>query len=500
MTGRNRILFAGLFHETHTFVPTRTPLSDFTIRRGDEVLARRGDGSTLDGFMEVADGAAWEIVPVADYGALPAGTVEHAVFEAFWRELEDALRRELRVGLDGIWLALHGAMVTTECEDPEGELLGRIRQVPGAERLPLFGVFDLHATFTPAMARHANALVAYRENPHTDARESAMRSASLLARALETGSLPRMKSRGAPVVWPPTGTGTADRPMRDLEDLARRIETEDPNIWAVNVIGGYSFSDVPEAGVSFSLVTTGSDEKADAALARLVETAVALREFGVPREWDLDAAIAKIRNHRGGPVILIEPADNIGGGAPGDCTAILRALLRHKVGNAAVAIADPGAVASLEDAAPGERRRLSIGGKGSALDEGPVDVEATFVSRSDGRFTLEDRNSHLAAVQGVNFNMGPCAVVTVGDGITVLLTTRKTPPFDLAQLRSQGIVPESLSVIAVKAAVAHRRAYDPIAVGSYTVTTPGPCTSDLTRLPYRRLRRPIFPLDPPWRP
>jgi microcystin degradation protein MlrC len=127
-------------------------------------------------------------------------------------------------------------------------------------------------------------------------------------------------------------------------------------------------------------------------------------------------------------------------------------------------------------------------------------LEATFVSRSGGRFTLEDRNSHLAAVQGVNFNMGPCAVVTVGDGITVLLTTRKTPPFDLAQLRSQGIVPEKLSVIAVKAAVAHRRAYDPIAVGSYTVTTPGPCTSDLTRLPYRRLRRPIFPLDPPWRP
>jgi microcystin degradation protein MlrC len=451
--------------------------------------------------MEVADDKGWEIVPTVDYGALPAGTVEHAVFEAFWRELEDALRRELQAGLDGIWLALHGAMVTTECEDPEGELLRRIREVPGAERLPLFGVFDLHATFTPAMARQADCLVGYRENPHTDARESAMRSASLLARAIETGDRPRMKSRAAPVVWPPTGVGTADRPMRDLEELARRIEAEDPEIWAVNVVGGYAFSDVPEAGVSFSLVTTGSDEKADAALAALVQTAGALREFGVPREWDLDAAIGEIGKHRGGPVILVEPADNIGGGAPGDCTAVLRALLRHKVTNAAVAIADPAAVAALKDVKPGERRRLSLGGKGSLLDEGPVDVEATFVSRSDGRFTLEDRNSHLAAVQGVHFNMGPCAVVTVGDGgVTVLLTSRKTPPFDLAQLRSQGIVPEKLSVIGVKAAVAHRRAYDPIAVASYTVTTPGPCTSDLTRLPYRRLRRPIFPLDPPWRP
>lgn len=501
MTTHRRILFAGFFHETHTFVPELTRLSDFSIRRGAVLLARRGDGSMIDGFLEVAHQSAWDIIPVADYGALPAGPVDHAVMEAFWVELADALRGELQTGgLDGIWLALHGAMVTTECEDPEGELLRRIRAVPGAQELPVFGVFDLHATFTPVMARHANGLVAYRENPHTDARESAVRAAQLLKRALETGERPRMLSRTAPVVWPPTGTGTADRPMRDLEDLARRIEAEDPDVWAVNVIGGYAFSDVPEVGVSFSLVTTGAEEKAESALAELVEMAVSLRELGVPREWDLEAALADIGKARGGPVILVEPADNIGGGAPGDGTAILRAFLRHKVRNAAVAIADGAAVESLKEAKCGETRRLSIGGKGSALDEGPVEVDATFVSRSDGRFTLEDRNSHLAAAQGVTFEMGPCAVVTAGEGITVLLTSRKTPPFDLAQLRSQGIIPENLSLIGVKAAVAHRRAYDRIAAASYTVTTPGPCTSDLTQLPYRRVRRPIFPLDPPWRP
>jgi microcystin degradation protein MlrC len=501
MKKRRRILFAGLFHETHTFVPERTTLADFAIRRGPDLLARRGDGSTIDGFLEVADRADFELIAVSDFAALPAGPVDHDVLETFWLELETALRRELAGGgLDGIWLALHGAMVTTQCEDPEGELLRRVREVPGAARLPIFGVFDLHATFTPAMARHADALVAYRENPHTDARESAMRSATLLARALETGVTPRMLSRTAPVLWPPTGTGTADRPMRDLEALAREIEAQDPEIWAVNVIGGYSFSDVPDAGVAFSVVTSGSDEKASEALARLVETAVSLREFGVPRQWNLDAALAHIGAPARGPVILVEPADNIGGGAPGDGTAVLRALLRHKVRNAAVAIADRAAVESLRDAKPGETRRLSIGGKGSALDEGPVEVDATLVSASDGHFFLEDRNSHLAASQGDSFDMGPSAVVAVGDGVRVLLTSRKTPPFDLAQFRSQGLVPEELSLIGVKAAVAHRRAYDPIAAASYTVTTPGPCTSDLTQLPYRRIRRPIFPLDPPWTP
>ncbi len=501
MTPRHRILFAAFFHETHSFVPELTRRSDFSSLIGTDLLGQRGDGSMIDGFLEVADQAGWDVVPVANWGAQPAGPVDHAVFEAFWSELDAALRRELQgSGLDGIWLALHGAMVTTECADPEGELLRRIRAVPGADTLPLFGAFDLHATFTAEMARHADALVAYRENPHTDARETAVRSAHLLKRALDTGVRPHMLSRTAPVIWPPTGTGTADRPMRDLEDLARQIEGQDADIWAVNVIAGYSFSDVPDAGVSFSLVTTGPDESAEAVLAQLVETAVALRELGVPREWDLDAALADIGEPKRGPVILVEPADNIGGGGPGDCTAILRAFLRHKVRNAAVAIADGAAVESLRDARPGETRRLSIGGKGSALDEGPVEVDATFVSRSDGRFTVEDRNSHFVAAQGVNIEMGPSAVVTVGEGVTILLTSRKTAPNDLGQFRSQGIIPENLSFIGVKAAVAHRRAYDRIAAASYTVTTPGPCTSDLTQLPYRRVRRPVFPLDPPWRP
>ena len=90
--------------------------------------------------------------------------------------------------------------------------------------------------------------------------------------------------------------------------------------------------------------------------------------------------------------------------------------------------------------------------------------------------------------------MGPSAVVET-EGIKVLLTTLKTPPFDLGQLRSQGIIPEELAVIGVKAAVAHRRAYDKIAKGSYTVATPGPCTSALTTLPYQRLRKPVFPIS-----
>lgn len=491
---RPRILLAGLFHETHSFVDDITTIAEYRINRGADILGRRGDGSTIDGFLGVAAREGWQVVPVSDFSALPSGTTEQAVFEQFSAELIAGLEAALaNGGLDGIWLSLHGAMVTTECVDPEGELLRRVRGVAGTEALPIFGVFDLHATFTPLMAAGANGLVSYRENPHIDAYDAAVRSADLLARALRERVLPKMLARNVPIIWPPTGTGTADRPMRDLEVLARHIEADNPEIWTVNVVAGYAFSDVPDVGVAFSVTTIGSEEQARTALDRLEQLAMALRELGLPAEWTLDAALEQVKRSADGPSIIVEPSDNIGGGAPGDGTAVLRGLIRHGLSNAAVAIADPAAVAALDGAVPGEVRRLSIGGKGSRLDEGPLALEVILVSRSDGKFTLEDRHSHLAAMQGVHFSMGPSAVVDYR-GIKILLTSRKTPPFDLAQFRSQGIIPEALSVIGVKAAVAHRRAYDPIARRSFTVTTPGPCSSDLRSLPYKRLGRPVFPV------
>jgi microcystin degradation protein MlrC len=121
-------------------------------------------------------------------------------------------------------------------------------------------------------------------------------------------------------------------------------------------------------------------------------------------------------------------------------------------------------------------------------------LEVRVIRHSDGRFMLEDQYSHLAAGHGQCVEMGPCTLVRHA-GVLVLLTSRRTPPFDLGQWRSQGVDPEKLSVIGIKAAAGHRRVYDPIAAASYTVDLPGPCAENLKHLPYRRIRRPVFPLD-----
>ena len=219
-----KVLFAGIFHETHCFTTDRTTLADFRIERGEVVFERRGDGSQIDGFFEVSDREGWTVLPTASYTAIPLGIVTADVFEAFWRDVEPIASVSGRQGVDAIYLSLHGAMVTEAIEDVEGELLRRLRAISGLRDIPLFGVFDFHANFTEAMAAKANGLVCYRENPHTDARATGVRAAELLCRCFHGGGLPRMHRLSPPIVWPPTGTGTADSPMRDLEALALEIE------------------------------------------------------------------------------------------------------------------------------------------------------------------------------------------------------------------------------------------------------------------------------------
>ena len=139
---------------------------------------------------------------------------------------------------------------------------------------------------------------------------------------------------------------------------------------------------------------------------------------------------------------------------------------------------------------------LPIGGKGWPLDPGPVTLDVELMSRSDGVLNWKIATAISPGQPGVRLDvLGPTAVVR-HRGLTIMLTSAKLPPFDLGQWRSQGIDPEKLSIIGVKAAVGHRQAYDPIASASFTVRTSGPCTSDLASLPYRHVRRPVFPLDP----
>jgi microcystin degradation protein MlrC len=480
-----RIFIAGLFHETHTFVDGKTSLADFKIRRGEEMLACEGDASPLGGVLEYAKKQEWKIFPGIDYRATPSGTVDDEVVESWWNEFKCAWQPDC----DAVYLVLHGAMVTEVTRDVEGKLLAKIRKLIGGD-IPIFGVYDLHANFSFAMATNSDCLVAYRENPHSDAREAGVRAARLLARCLAESARPKMYLRQTRIILPPTGTGTVDDPMRSLEAAARGMEVGE--VWALNIAGGFAFADTPDTGLSFQVVTSGAVESAEEILDELEQLAEDLKEHGRGQDETLDDVMLRLREPTDGLTLLIEPADNIGGGAPGDCTGCLRALIDHQVQNAAICINDPETVTQLANVEIGAKNSLGVGGKGSQLDEGPLMLEMELLSRSNGLFELEDKQSHMASMVGDFADMGDCALVRHA-GILILLTSNKTAPFDLGQWRSQGIDPAQLNVIVIKAAVAHKRAYDPIAARSFWVDTPGPCSSNLKRFSYEHLRDGMWP-------
>ena len=496
-----RIFIAGLFHETHTFLDGTTKWDDFQIKRGKEILTLKGDSSPMGGLLEAAEQLGWHVFPALSVAAYPSAIVQDDVFERYWTEFSAALTQCMESGpLDGIYLVLHGAMTCETIDDVEGVLLERLsRQLQSTQRalsktIPIFGVYDLHANFTPKMAQFSHCLVSYRENPHADARESAIRAARLLDRCLRTSELPRTLLAQPPIVWPPTGTGTATDPMRTLLQMARQLQADHQSFWEVNVTGGFAFADTFDTGVSFGIVTTGNEDEARSALNQLCNQALQLASLGNVVERPVDEVLAELPQNEPGLTVIVEPSDNIGGGAPGDCTGLLRAFIQHGFTNTAVCICDPDSVQKLQRQTPGTQVELAIGGRGSRLDPGPVDLTVRLVRTCDGHFELRDRQSHLASMVGDRFNMGDCAIVEY-KGITILLTSVKTPPMDLGQWLHVGLDPSQFSFVGVKAAVAHRRAWDPVSKGNVWVSTPGPCSSDLKQLPYKKLRRPVFPLD-----
>ena len=279
--------------------------------------------------------------------------------------------------------------------------------------------------------------------------------------------------------------------MADLFARVHAIE-RDPAVLVVTLAGGFCYSDVPRAGMAAVVSTAG-----DAGLARryareLQALAWSCRAGFVARNLSPTEAVARVCDARPGtgPAILVDVADNIGAGAPGDGTALLSEILRQGVREAAVVVADPEAVGVAFAAGVGGCFSGLVGGKTDRFHGEPVPVSGRVRLLGDGRFVY--RGSYMT---GQLREMGRTAVLDVA-GNDLVLTERKTMPFDSEQLRSVGITPEHCRAIVVKSATAWRAAYEAMASAVLEVDAPGICTVHLDELPFRALTRPIYPLDP----
>ncbi len=486
------VLLAGLFHETHSFLKQTTGLSEFRqggLHLGQDVIRKnRGNGSPTDGFLAYAEERNWTVIPTIQMAAMPSGIVEDAALAFFKSHFFGRLARVVH-DIDAVFLVLHGAMVSQSCDDVEGELLAELDAFlkKHALDIPVVAVIDLHANVSRKMTDHSTCLYSYRENPHNDARDAARQAAKLLDRLLANPTA-RQVHLATGYVIPPTGLCTANEPMKSTLARAHEIETDDSDLLCINVMGGYAYADIADCGFSLNCCTRGDRHRAARYLQELLQTFERHLPQAYPLEDRLETVMARLDQAPApdGPVLLIEPADNIGGGTPGDGTGILAPLLASGRGNIVAILNDPQAVAACQTAGLGAHLTLRIGARTDAHHGAPVRFEGLVRHLSDGVFELENKTSHLASMMGTRIDMGPCAVLENAK-VRILLTSRKTPPMDLGQLHSQGIRPEDADFVIVKAAVSHKDAYDPIAGASYYIDSAGLCTSNLKTLPYKKL-------------
>jgi microcystin degradation protein MlrC len=489
-----RIALGGIIHETHSFAGTPTTLADFqtqSLHYGREILhAMRGTRSAIGGMIEGAEARGWTLLPTAYGAAMPGGLVAEEAYQTILREMLHRLTEAMP--LDGVLLALHGAMVTTGQLDPESDILAEVRRVVGPDT-PVVVELDMHGNLSPRTVELADVLVAFDTNPHVDPHPKGLAAAAMMERLLRREIKPTAAYAHPPLLLAPQATGTADLPLRLVHERAREMKAE-AEIISICVMAGFAYADMPFTGTSLVVTTNDNPVLAQRYVEELTRILWQQRETALPQFLPPEQAVARAMAQPGGPIILVDSADNIGGGTPGDGTEALQAMLALGVTEGTIVLADPEAVAACWAARESAELTLAVGGKADHWHGAPVTVTGTVRALSDGTFQCELPDNHFAAFFGQTIHMGRTAWLRTA-GVNIILTERKIPPFDLAQLRGIGLSPERQKMIVVKSAVAYRAAYLPIAAGVIELDTPGLCSANLSRFPYRHLPRPIFPLD-----
>jgi microcystin degradation protein MlrC len=422
--------------------------------------------------------------------ATPSGKVTRDAFEAFTAEILAALDEAGPV--DGLFLPLHGAMVSEHADDGEGALLEALRAKVGRE-LPIAVTLDLHANVSETMADLADVLVSYRTYPHVDQYEIATEAAELLARRLAGEIAPGCTvARGAMLDGADHGRTTAPGPMTEVLESAARFRKE-PGVLSISINAGFPWADIPFAGPTAVVVGDGESPRYAEIAKALIEEIWDKRGRQTIRTVSVAEAIARVRaaGPGTGPVVLADYADNPGGGGYGDSVDLLGGMIAAGLTNAAYAtLYDPEAAALCTRAGEGAEVGLSLGGKVDPRFGAPLPVTGTVKRLTDGRLTFDGPMN-----KGVRVAMGPTAVLEIG-GIEVVVTSGRFQAYDRQYFQHAGLDPAEKTVVAVKSAQHFRAAFAPIAREIVVVDGGGGLTSaNFKELPFENLRRPIYPLD-----
>ena len=492
-----RIVTAGFMHETNCFVPGFTEYEDFAhppdragILRGDEVLAEFAErGASTAGFLNGSDGN-HEIVPLLWTSTTPGGTVSRNAYERISGEILGLLAAALPV--EGVYLDLHGAMVSEEHPDGEGELLRRVRAIVG-DACPIVITLDYHAIVSPLMVQHADAILPYWTYPHVDQYETGQRAAEAMKRLLIDGRPMGRALRHLPFLLPLNFQCTLVEPSKGIVEAAAARKSKD--MLSLAYLAGFPPSDLSACGPTVS-AHAYSQEEADAAVEEITQF-VALREaeFAEPLLGPSEAVqeAMRIAASASKPVVVADTQDNPGCGGTGDTVGMLEALVVNEATQSIFGVvADAAAAAAAHEAGVGAEIELEIGGQSDIVGVVPFRGRFTVEVLTDGSYQTTG-----PVAQGKRYNVGPSALLAIG-GVKVAVSSRRVQAHDRTVFESFGVDLTTFSIIVLKSTCHYRAHFDPIAETTFAAIAPGGHGANPADFPYSRLRSGVryYPLGP----
>jgi microcystin degradation protein MlrC len=490
----DRFVVAMMEHETNTFSPLATPLAAFS--RGstgrppsgaEAIAAYKSTNMGFAAFLDVAEQAGAELVVPVAANAHPSGLVSREAYE----HMAGSICAAVAKGCDAVLLDLHGAMVAEHTDDGEGELLARIRSI--APDVPIAVSLDFHANLTRRMVENATVVTGYCTYPHIDMYETGRRAGMTLMRAMAGEVHPAMVWGSLPILSHTLAHSPQFEPMKSIMARAQAAE-KDGRVLNASVFGGFALADISHVGLGAIIVGDGDTAAAQALLDELFAEAWEKREGLLYTGTPMDAALDRAKSLDGGPIVLVDHADNTASGGTQDVMLLLAEVIRRGFEDVAAGpIWDPDAVAALVAAGVGANVTIKVGGRIDMPTIGkkgePLELTGRVRCITDGRWTITG-----PMMTGVTEDIGRTVVLDVGK-IQIVISEERSEPFDLGVFTHCGIDPTRKKFLLIKSRQHFRAGFEPIAGHIVLVDGVGVTASDYALFPFDKVRRPIYPLD-----
>jgi microcystin degradation protein MlrC len=487
-----RIAVGLVSQETNSFSPKATVLETFQqclFLRGDELLNPdyKGLYVAIPGFLSVLREAGAEPVPLIATEAVASGPLTRVTFETLFDEL--SARLAAAGAVDGLLLALHGAlMVEGDDGGGDGEIIARLRALL-PPHVPIGITFDLHGHITARMLQPNCFHIGFQTYPHLDMYETGQRAARLMLDTLAGRRKPVMALVKRPMVLSATAARTSDGPLQGVAEAARHAEQQGRALHA-SIFPVQPWLDIPGLGFAVLVCADNDPAQAERVATELADMAWARRHDFDPHLVSLDEAVRSAHS-AAGLTVVGDTGDAPTGGSAADNAAVLRALLATHTDQAQrlsyLTMCDPPAAAAAHRAGIGAVLELSLGHHFSTRDGEPVRCVGQVLHLSEGEYDMRDQDLHV--------KMGACAVLAIGS-LRLLVRTFPSVEWDSEMYFSVGLDPRAASLVFVKSPGGFRYSFERVADRIVMAETPGPTCANMLRVPFTKVTRPLFPLDP----